>query len=157
MNWKLIFKLSLLLCLLSNLIILVPLLFYGNTDPPLLILLLHFIVLLFGTFIPPVLVIGKKVPSRRFLHGLLVGIIGGTIGLLVLIFPVLIVISVFIPGVPADLGQGLGIFAFFVWLFSVITSPVIGFFSWLVGKIFDKRKMIQGSAISPEAEPKEPV
>src|SRR4030065_191485 len=114
MNLKLIFSLSLLVGLLSNLIIVSGLLQLRWKDIPTLIILLFIIILILCAFVLPAWVIAIKVHSRRFLHSFMVGIIGWTIGLLALIFPVSLVITILALDVSgAELGQGVGILAFF--------------------------------------------
>lgn|SRR5574341_285653 len=152
MNWKLIVRLALLLCLVFNLFIIMAVLPSEETTYPGLIFWLFFIIFILCVFIPPAWVIAKRVHARRFLHGFIVGIIGWTIGFLFLMFPGGFVILILWPTAPADLGQGVGILGFFIWLLGVITSPGIGFFSLLAGKIFDKKTMIQNSKISSKDE-----
>ena len=145
MNRKLIFRLSFLPCLVFNLLMVIAL----KTAHPDLIYWLFSIILILCAFILPAWVIAKKVHSRRFMHGFMVGIIGWSIGFLVLIFPGSIVFETLMPSLyssdPAGMGQALGIGGAAIWLLGLISSPVIGFFSWLAGKIFDKKTMMQNS------------
>ncbi len=154
-NWKLIFKLSLLVCFISSLIVMVFSLFtiLGNINPSNFLNWLFYIILILGTLMPPVLVIARKVSDDRFLHGFLVGCVSGLIGIPFLML--LIMILVAITNDPG--GAYAALLVFVVPFVGVIIGCAIGWLSKIVGKrydqkLFDKSMLMQSSSIDSENE-----
>lgn len=126
-NWKLIFALSLLITLFCSLIGFIAELIEQSYEIPLGFLFLCALVI-------PAWVIAKKVRLDRFLHGVITGLIGWTLGIIVMGFLLIVTQPYLLPHAPADWGEGVGIGAFMVWVLGMITSPVLGFLASLLGR-----------------------
>jgi hypothetical protein len=124
-HWKLTFGLSLLIILLCSMIgfsgLLIERMFWFS-----------FTILSSCSLIIPALIIGRRVHFDRFLHGFITGLIGWTLGVLIMVLLLVVAQPYLDPKAPSDWGQGVGIGAMMLWLFGVINSPMIGLLaSWM--------------------------
>ncbi len=97
--------------------------------------------LLLGCFAFPAWMIASRLKTRRFLAGLVSACLGHIMGFF-LSFPIVVLLTswAFRGQEPSQAGQGEGILMFFIGLFGLVSSPVLGVLAATTGRIRDRRR-----------------
>ena len=154
MNWKLIIVVSLCLSTIYMLVLLASYavgIWIGGISGWLAIRSGDLAITILG-FIAGLLIsllgaraIVKRISSRLFLHGFLVGGFGCVMFVVELVFPVSMVLCLFIGQEdPGGFGQAIGILAAFILFFGTpVAALVMGAATWSLGKYRDRKEIVQ--------------